>query len=253
MKKFEYRSPNLPAGFFNRLGTLHMHVDGAQDQGLILRLVQVLEDQGNPGKLNHVERFIAGPQREILPEVYQSHTPELGGEEVLEFFSTNFLKNRANAVEVVNFICDRDILGNVPCIITEVEEPVMWLGPEGWKSLASPGYVSAIQASEVKLAPSPSLDFEIHHGFNLPKENTQVDLAELGYFCEKNSVVFGGWFVFEKPSCWTYRSNSFSNWDGLEEQVEREQSALNNFLAVRGFNGPARTLVEKVLGIWHSK
>lgn len=246
-----YRSPNLRRGVFNDLGTLHMHVDGAENQALILRLVQELERRGNPGKLNHVERFIAGPQREILPEVYQSHTPMLCGEEALKFFSTNFLKDRADAIEVVNFT--NRILGrNRPGVIIEVEQPVMWLGPEGWNLHPESDYDPAIETHEVQLAPSPSLEFEVHHGFNLLKSGPQVSLKKLGCYCERNDIAFGGWFVFEKPDAWAYRSNSFSGHEGLCELVEREQDSLNLFLARESLDCNSRTLVEKVLGIWGS-
>ena len=248
-----YRSPGLPTGVFNRLGTLHMHIDGAQDQELILRLVQELERRGNPGKLDHVDCFIAGPQRKTLPEVYQSHTPELGVEEALQFFSTSSLKSREDTLEIVNFVSDA--LGNTPGIIIEVEQPVMWLGPAGWKLLPESGYVPAIEAGEVRGAPSPSLEFEIHHGFDLPKTiwGPPVPLSRLGRYCEESGISFGGWFVFEKSSTWAYRSNSFSGRDSLCALAEREQQALNLFLKQEGLNCQFRTLVEKVLGIWHKQ
>ena len=244
--KIQYRSSGLSPGFFNGLGVLHVHVDGAEDQSVILRILQELERRGNPSKINVVDRFVAGPQRKSLPTIYQAHTPALAGREEFEFFSTTLLKDRSDAVNVVNFL--GHALGRSPGVVIEVEQPVMWLGPKAWRDYPKSLWVPQIEAAEVGLAPGPSLRFEIHHGFDLPKEGVQYPLEFLGEFCSRHFVEFGGWFVFEKPAAWAYRSNSFSE-EGVIEQVEREQEVLNLFLQGRC---RCRTLVEKILGIWKS-
>gem|GEM_PF-1023180 len=245
----QYRSRGLAAGFSSVLGTLHMHIDGAENQELVIQLVQRLEQQGNLGKLNHVISFIRGPQRAALPDVYRSHTPGVGSKENFKFFSTHTLKNRADAGRMVNIVSE--MFGATPGIVIEVEQPVMCLEPKGWKLLAESHHVAPIQVGEVKIQPSPSLDFEIHHRFDLPKTGPQVSLEELGRYCEGNGITFGGWFIFEKPSAWAYRSNSFSSQAGLRELVEREQTSLNLFLKQQNVKCNLRTVVERVLGIWN--
>ncbi len=247
MNKVPFRSQGLPAGFFNELNTIHMHIDG-KELGLVVEHLRRLEARSTRSKINYVERFIAGPQRQKLPEIYESHTPELAGEEAFEFFSTSHLKDRQDTIQIVNLT--GEVLVSAPSTIIEVEQTVAWLGPRGWKSLPESSYVEAIQASEVRLTPRPSLEFEIHHGFDLPRGGPQIELEELAEFCEKYHIEFGGWFVFLDELKSKYRSNSFCR-AGAHKQSETEQSALNFFLAKKAF-GPSRTLVEKILGIWKS-
>lgn len=257
MKKIEYRSPGLPHNFFTK--QIHVHIDGAKDPGAVWPLLQTLQSSGNLSKLNFVNQFIAGPQRLLLPEVYSAHTPVLAGREEFEFFSTTSLYSRYDAVRVTKFLGES--LRNFSGLIIEVEKPVMWLGLNGsrpksgnhivpgWKFVPESEYLLPIGANEIGLSPGASLPFEIHHRFDLPKKGKQVDLDELGRFCEKSGIAFGGWFVFEKTDSWAYRSNSFSRREGLEEQVQREQESLNYcFLEIQGLP-QAETEIEQIVAI----
>ncbi len=241
-----YRSPDLARGVFGIPASCHLHIDGAKDYGRVLGVVRRLEAIGNPGKVNHVHDFIAGQQREILPETYQSHTPTLEGREDLGFFSTTRIHNRANALAVMELI--PPFLIGMPGTIIELEQVYAVLTAEGWNRMEPSANIRPVTAREVILVPSPTMPFEIHHQFDLPKQGpAPLSLPELLSYSEQNNVMVGGWFVFEKDDSWAYRSNAFVRSKGLIELVEREQEILTCYL------NPVkpRTLVERVLGIWH--
>lgn len=216
--KQSYRSPNLPSGFFNIMGTAHVHIDGAQDENLILSVVKNLEGKGNPGKLNYVYDSIVGPQRKELPEIYESHTPVLLGKEALDFFSTNLVKSREDGIEIINSLFP--ILQSTPGLIVEMEQVVGWYreiwGDFSAEELSLPKYIPLIKSSDVLFAPKPTLSYEIHHGFEELKNGPpSIGLKDLLQFCEENKIMIGGWFTFANAKL-----------IGL------------------------RTLVERVIGIW---
>ncbi len=264
--EISFRSPNVAHGFFNSLGSAHVHIDGSQNPELILRIIKELDAQGNVGKLNVVYDFISGRQREILPETYKSHTPLLEDKETLDFFSTNIVKDRLDAIKIINFI--NDLVKNTPGIIIELEQLVgllhvserqcclgyttsQWVLPED--------YIQPITSTEVLCTPRQTEAFEIHHGFTTQiSEKPLIPLDVLNAFCDKNGIIVGGWFIFKKEDGWAYRSNSFTNGAKLFYQVEHEQSLLLSFITQFQIHSvdvavhEIRTYVEKVIGIWHS-
>lgn len=251
--RIEYRSPGLEAGALNRIGLPHVHIDGARDQALVLEIVKELEAKGDLGKFNLVIQSVAGKQRAELPEVYESHTPMLEGQEALDFFSSNIVQDRNDAIQCVNLIGEK--IKNIPGCIVELEQVVGWYGPKGWEWIESGDEMEPINPEEVDFKPQPTWSYELHHGFNLPKDSDKppVELVVLRDDCEKAGITLGGWFVFDKGKEWAYRSNSFSESADIRTVVEQEQASLNVILAQYGKDTKARTLVERVLGIWHSQ
>ncbi len=249
--KLSYRSTNLPSGFFNILGSAHIHIDGSQNPDLILGIVKELDAQGHPGKLNVVHNFIAGQQRELLPETYQSHTPKIAGEEALDFFSTNLVKGREDAIQVTNFIGES--LGKTPGMIIELEQVVSWLDEKGWNDLQFRDYIQPIRSDEVRFTPSPTEAFELHHGFEIPKNGKPtISLEALLIFCIQKNIMIGGWFIFEKEHTWAYRSNSFTDGKFLYAQMRDEREKMVEFLQKEKIVAQPRVLAEKVIGIWHT-
>lgn len=248
--KLSYRSANIPSGFFNTMGSAHIHIDGSQDSELILKIVKELDARGNVGKLNIVYDFIAGQQREILPETYQSHTPSLAGAEALDFFSTNLIKDRTDALNVINYISK--MLQGTSGIIVELEQVIGCIDENGiYSGIDVNSSMLPIAASEVSLSPSPSEKFEIHYGFEIAKGwRYNISLKDIMAFCEYENIIVGGWFIFEKENTLAYRSNSFSNGNGIINQISHEHSILSVFLEKRGVGQP-KTMIEKVIGIWH--
>ncbi len=252
-RKIEYRSTGLEAGALNKIGLPHVHIDGARNVDLVLGIVQELEAKGDLGKLNHVIASVAGRQRKELPEVYESHTPVIEGQEALDFFSSNIVQDRNDAIQAVNLIGQK--IRNTPGCIVELDQVVGWYGSQGWQWIESADEIEPIKPDEVDFQPQPTWPYELHHGFNLPKDSEAlpVPLEKLLEDCEKAGITLGGWFVFDKGNEWAYRSNSFSQSTNVRKVVEQEQANLNSILVAYGKDIKARTLVERVLGIWHSQ
>ena len=236
MKKI-YRSQELLPGALNKVGTAHIHIDGAKSVSLVIKILKILEKKGNPGKLSVVHDFIAGNQRELLPETYESHTPAIDGEEAYDFFSSTLVKDRNDAIGIINMVCK--MLSHVPGVVVEMEQVCGWYENNKWQWLQKSDWIKKIKPKEIAFPPSPSLPFEIHHGFNIAidkKGPPPISLDELMDFCRRNNIIVGGWFIFEKERLWAYRSNSFTYEKGLHGLVEREQKLLDNFLKQQGAN-----------------
>jgi len=251
MQQIAYRSPGLAAGFLNTLGRLHIHVDSFSDEDITTAIVRELELRGNPGKINRIYDFIAGHQRELLPAIYKAHTPTTEQQEALDFFSTTLVHSRDNAIEVVNFI-GKELRGTSGAIV-ELEQVVGWLEAGKWQWLDTALHISNIEGTEVEFVPQLSWPFEVHHGFDLAKTVPLVSLTRLLRFCRQSKVVVGGWFIFDKGDRWACRSNAFRKSPGLHQSVQNEQQAISRFLQEEGYKIHVRTLVEKVIGIWHSQ
>ncbi len=249
----EYRSPGLEHGALNTIGLPHIHIDGAKDEELVFSVVREFEARGNLGKFNQIADSVAGGQRAVLPEVYESHTPAIDGEETLAFFSSNLLKDRADALTAVNEISAK--IKDTPGAIVEVEQTIGRLDARGWDWIKEGEEIAPIEQTEVGSPLQETWPYEIHHGFNVPKNaaDLPISLEQLRDDCEAAGIVIGGWFVFDRGDTWAYRSNSFSQADDVRAVVEKEQAALNAVLAESGQDIQARTFVERVLGIWQSE
>ena len=248
-KRTEYRTNDATRGLFNALGAVHIHIDGSQKESLIIRLLKKLAEKQCASKINYVQGFIAGPQRRELPEVYESHTPAIEGKEALDFFSTTMVVTRFKAISTVNYLVSqlKEIVGT----IIEVEQVVGMMNDEGYKELPPNEFYVNIDSSDVAMFPQPSLFYEIHHGFDLPRtEELPISLPKLLEFCVANDIAIGGWFVFDKGDKWAYRSNSFSDDPNVGEQVQREYGILQKFLEDSKLSFTLRTMLERILGIW---
>ncbi len=251
VKKVQYRSSGLPAGVFNKPGLIHIHVDGAESPDQVLRIVKTLESEGYMGTLDYVLASQSGPQRDAEPETYQAHTPVLGGEEAFEFFASIMAESRQSAIHAVGRV--GEMLRGTPGAIIELEQNVAWVNASGWHGIPEAQELPIVTSSEVSLGPKQTMRYEIHHAIELPKVQGVINISQLARFCKKSGMMFGGWFVFDDGDNWGYWSNSFSNGSGLKEQIAKEQSILSQFLSDHGLKASPCTLVERVLGIWHSQ
>ncbi len=251
MKKIQYRSSGLPVGVFNKPGLIHIHIDGAESPGQILEIVKALEVKGHLGTLDYVLASEAGPQREAEPETYEAHTPVLEGEEAFDFFASIMVDNRQAAIEAVCLI--GDMLRRTSGAIIELEQNVAWVSASGFHRITEAEELPIIQSAEIVLGPKQTMRYEIHHAIELPKSQGAINISRLARFCKKSGMMFGGWFVFDDGDKWGYWSNSFSNGEGLQEQVAKEQEVLARFISENGLVATPCTLVERVLGIWHSE
>jgi len=245
-----YRSAGLAPGAFSTAGNLHLHIDGGGDMATVESLLHDLERSGAKGKINQIIDSIPGAQRAKFPEVYASHTPGTGGIETFEYFATIDGGNRARAVALL-----RSLLPEItrhPGLVVEVERVIGRVDATGRLIRPELPPVNKITANDVGATPSPTLAFEIHHGFEIRGGQHVPTLNELVHDVESLGICAGGWFRFAKRNFVAYRSNAFSDGTDLNRTVEQEHSALQHYLDARALDAKVRTVVEEVLGIWHA-
>lgn len=243
---------HAPIGSKSALGTTHIHVDGARDRATLDSILDHLGADGGLASVVHeTTGAIAGPQRARARETYASHTPRVGGGEAFSFFSTTMLPTREDAVRAAALLRTR--LRGVPGIVIELERVVGKLDWDGRWGEVPMEEVPALTASEVGGPALPSLPIEIHHGFNIPRrpcDTLPVSLSAILAETTRLGIVVGGWFVFEEEDAWAYRSNAFTDADGVRALCERENRVLRQYLRSRGRDVPVRTIAERVLNIW---
>jgi hypothetical protein len=243
-----YRTPGLVHEFFSQAGSLHLHVDGGDDPHLALEIVLRLEREGCLGKVNKVKASVAGPQRALLPETYESHTPATAGVEQFEYFATAWLPSREKAVEVLSQIIKS--LQSRTGVVVEVERVIARVDTaDEWIPMKANNAIAPIRSQEVGWEASATLPFEIHHGIDLPLDSS-LSLEDLLKDTTTLGLVVGGWFSFTRRGQLSYRSNAFSQAVGLKELVFKEHQILSDYLRGRGLSCRVRTVVEEVLGVW---
>ncbi|MBI2444299.1 MAG: hypothetical protein HYV42_03615 [Candidatus Magasanikbacteria bacterium] len=248
-----FRSPRTPPGFFNRLGTIHVHVDGFA-LPLILKLLRQLQRQGYRGKLNPVLAAAAGPQRQDLPEAYRAHTPAVQGTERFACFSTVWLPNRPAAVKVIRRLLPklattRGMVVELEKVIGKVEKTATWVSDRRLS-------VWTLDAKEARYCPQDSLPIEIHHHLEVAKQGSPPwHPEELVEASAALGVPVGGWFLFEKERVWAYRSNAFVQLDRARLTAVDQYHTLTALPILLPGNCPVRrffTSVEFILGVWNT-
>lgn len=243
---------NTPIGSKSALGTMHVHVDGARDRASLDAILNDLESGLILGSVVHeTTGAIAGPQRARARETYESHTPRVGGGEAFRFFSTTMLPTRGDALRVAALLRNR--LRGVPGIVIELERVVGKLDWDGRWAAVPMDEVPPLTTAEVGAPPLPSLPIEIHHAFNVPRrpgDTLPMSLSTILAETSRLGMMVGGWFVFEEEDAWAYRSNAFTDADGVRALCERENRTLRQYLRSRGRDVPVRTIAERVLNIW---
>ncbi len=217
-----YRSSRAYHGCFRTLGSLHLHIDGA-DHDAVHKIVRRLEAAGRLVKYDSILAGFAGPQRSSIPDTYTSHNPDLGAAG-RGTFSTVMLHGREGTVDVVATAFDD---------------------------------VSPIRSNEIRYSPAPTLPFEIHHAFDLMVEPSSefrpaLDPQTLTKTCDELGICVGSWFEFAKDDRLAFRSNAFSDGAFIKPHALQEWNRLNAYLRSLGFPFVAWTIVEQILGIWRA-
>jgi len=100
--------------------------------------------------------------------------------------------------------------------------------------------------------------YEYHLGFDIPKQhNEPICLQSLMNECCKVGMNMGGWFIFEDPNIWKYRSNEFVTTNPdltpeyLRETIDTQAYNLVKIVAEKfELNICVNCSIEVVHGIW---
>lgn len=247
-----HRSPEIKKGDFNRLGSLHVHVDGFPDPNKLTELVKKLEEQGFPGKVHRVMNFIEGPQRVELSETYEVHTTGFPGREDFASFSTTLLKSREDVRKVLDLLFQEVPKGIG--VVLELEQVYAHVTQDGqWEEVDLESILN-LKSNETPLPVRPTFPIEVHHMIDAPHSNNENPVLLKNLLKNKKGgkeIPYGGWFLFKKEDALAYRSNSFSKIEGVREKVLLEYQRLVEHESIKEMRQPiVRTLVERVLGVW---
>ena len=235
---------------YRQLGSIHLHVDGGPQIEPVRRIISAYG-----GKLQQVLHAVAGPQRQDLTEVYQSHTPGDIERESFEFFSTLLLASRDDTITTVRKILPTLI--SYPGVIIELER-IVAVGNSvrsttQWQETDASA-INPLSAQEVNSQQAYTLPIEIHHGINISKESTfyPIPLSQLLSISSKLGMHVGGWFLFEKDDSWAYRSNEFTTLDRFQQEMREQHLKLHDYLSKVGIQSQLWTIAERVMGIWRT-
>lgn len=280
------RAPVVPPppgkpGVSHRLGSIHLHVDGAHAEHVVDHIVESHRNDGFLAEIAAVTEAWRGPQRDHRRREYDLHTPGPPGDEQLDFFSTTQFHagpdtpdapcRRNIALAVHNVLNELSALGNdVQHVVIEVERVVGAVDDNGQVEMVSmqslseqPGAIESLLGLQV-FAPfntrdvrSPgSAGFELHFSLDIhPRVGNEppVELAYLGDLTRRAGIAIGGWFLFSDDSRWAYRSNAFmpttsatnlkQQWSALRRHLDAD---LNPLLQ----KARLRLLAEETIGVW---
>ncbi|MBW8756996.1 MAG: hypothetical protein JF586_05235 [Burkholderiales bacterium] len=272
-------SPEGRTGLSHRLGSIHLHVDGAQARTFIEGLVARHQEAGFDAELAWVVRATQGPQREehLLRDFYQLHDP---GE--LDFFSTTHFhsgdalptqaQRRLLALEAHDILCDLHGQGEAAAgAVVELERVVGTVDAEGTALMAADLEMRGTNGS-LETQPAMQLfiafnkvdqklaKYELHFSIDIRKTpdappRPPVALEDLRVIAQAAGVEQGGWFLFHDEHRWAYRSNAFVpsvssmalrlRWQRLRRQLDDSPIA-----ALR--DAKLRLVAEEALAVWRA-
>jgi len=263
--KSKYSNPKFPTGYFSKIDTIHLHVDGGTENDLVLGIVDELNRKQMPSKLTAIHQAIEGPQRKQFRDTYQVHTPGVDGQEELEYFSTTLLHSNSATISGNPNLLDKKLkpllaeLSDTKGIVIEIERVVGKIGEEiEWTKTSVPSY--KLNLTNVGFHQRRgTLPVEIHYAIDIQKEEDwqtrqPFSLQNLLDECTKLDIHVGGWFLFDKDQAWAYRSNSFVSANISSEEIKKQRDTLAQWLAnlntEHNFEYQINVLVEQALGVW---
>ena len=277
-------SPPGIRGLSRRLGSIHLHVDGAQARSFVEDLVERHNARQRLSELAYVVASQPGPQRRQAPRIYDLHNPGRNGQDELDFFSTSQLhpgpglptraERRALALEVLDQLCRIDPMGeDASGVVLELERVVGTVDDNGNVSLAqelslrgSPLTLDNEQAMRL-FAPfnrqrggmQSQSAYELHFSLDIDRlpddKRPPVALEDLVAMSAQAAMTLGGWFLFHDQERWAYRSNEFVA--GITEQSLRTRwtnlrAALAADTRPRLQSARLRLLAEEALAVWRT-
>lgn len=243
-----FKSASIEDGMFSRTGECHLHVDGGGAAAAVQIARLLSEAHGLPAKAAPVVALSSGPQRKETPESYAEHHPAHDADPEADSFASAFLGATPTPATV------DAILGTVyeahPTAILELEQVVLDINWSGVVTViereAEPVDVGFTGARRI----TPGCNYEYHHGFNIPKDSAQPDLAELVAELTARDIPFGSIYVFDRGAELAYRTNSFATEPEHDRLVKERDVCVDVLNALTGAAVPVKTVLERVLGIW---
>lgn len=272
-------SPEGRTGLCHRVGSIHLHVDGAQARTFIEGLVARHQEAGLDAELAWVVRAAQAPQREenAMRGVYSLHDPG-----ALDFFSTthfhsgdtlpNQAQRRQQALAAHDILCELHSQGGAAAgAVVELERVVGIVDVAGAPTMASE---LEMRGSNASLETQPAMQlfvafdkvdqklakYELHFSVDIPKtpetaQRPPVALEDLRALALAAHVEQGGWFLFHDEHRWAYRSNAFVptvSARALSLRWERFRRQLNDSGNDALRDASLRLVAEEALAVWRA-
>ena len=76
------------SGYFSRLGSIHLHIDGVGRDDVVQSVLKQLNTEKVPWKISVITDAVLGPQASEYPVEYDSHNPVSSTDGKLDYFAT---------------------------------------------------------------------------------------------------------------------------------------------------------------------
>lgn len=254
-----YRSANTPPGYFSRPET-HIHLDGGKVSAIERIMKEVEQRWKIPVKVDEIRRYVEGPQRDTLPELYGHHTPKKDGKEKFACFSTALLDQKRKGVRCAIFFMLKKGAQCPEEIVVEIEVPIGAMNAVGkWQESflrKGKGLAARTLRDFEFITPPPDRSVEIHHKIDIQRPaNEQENPIDMAHMMEAvgDPCDLGGLFEFEETAGHAIRSNSFVGPEALEALIREQQRHLRHYLdrMLIGRTYELSTLAESTLGLKH--
>lgn len=244
-----------PTSSFDEIGSMHLHIDMGDHGAELKKILELLRRHtGFPSTLHRIAASAAGPQRQSEPDTYGLHTPSKDGRESFAYFSTALIPTRDDLRNVVPYVLG--VLDGIdtPGIVVETEHVVGLVDADkSWRGI-DVNSKPPVTKQEILLPSAYTLPIEVHHAFNIPTSVSMPTVVQVRDALVEAGLNLGGVFVFEREGECAFRTNEFMSLDGnLMEEIRAQRETMDEVLD--RFNVPRDqrwTLVERVLGIWHT-
>jgi Trypsin-like peptidase domain len=252
----------------SKLGSIHIHIDGGQSPEFVESTLRKLGCRKESEIVTIVEHD-EGPQRKINTDLYAAHTPgerSAEGEEDLDFFSTTVLYDgpglpdngeRARIEGITHRLLAEVLACERNGVVVEAErvvgrldadaDAVEWASERSSKGFFSGGFLFRKAAADGWYEVHISIDLERTAFAEQPLSTKQLAVA-----CARSHIPVGGWFLFDHPDKWAFRSNMFLR-EVSDQTVLRYRAELVEYLASLGGDyakARVRVLIEESLGVW---
>lgn len=282
LKRTTALSPRGTPRLSFKLGSIHIHVDGAEAQDVIKRFRVEQNEAGRTTDISSVQESVSGDQRKELPDIYAIHTPGSENEE-LDYFSTTLLHSGPDVPDRVGLqrmgllaetlLSELDSMKRRPQgIVVELERVVGTVDETGAVAVANQMSLNDDELEDLLLAPAPlflpfrgsniegrrySRLYELHFSLDIALR-PEASPPQLDYLLDLTqgagvSIPLGGWFSFQDDERWAFRSNSFAfevnaqdladKWRRLRARLDRDPDPLLR-------EAQLRLVAEEALAAW---
>jgi len=252
-----------PATSADKIGSIHMHVDG--NKNVESAVAQHLQSADKTWKVTNVMGAISGPQRDIdeFKSTYQAHTPhspDVEGEEEFEQYMT-IQTDEDTVVNTLQTLLN--LAAPYKGFVIEAEQIIGKIDKEGNARWLNSPETHILEHAPITYKRTPTHPYEVHFIIEISSHSSNelpIELNKLMEKCTLQGMKMGGWFYSAKPSSgatsrWCYRSNHFENEinrDSILKQWTDLHKLMKSLGNIQIVDYSITCTIERVLGVWNT-